>query len=279
MCFRNLFHKPDPVPEPIPEPIPETITTGSKTALLFGIKDYPKGSQNDLRGPLNDLVDIEEIISSLRTNFFIKTFRNSQVTRSCFINELRSAIALLKDNDVLFVYFSGHGTKIIDKNNDESDEYDEAIVVYNDEKNDYDYVIDDDIRDSLVNIPDNCSVIIAFDSCFSDTADKAFMPNGVRKYIPNPAIAPDVKKRISIPKSEIKHIMFAACGEQQTSADAYIDGKFRGAFTCYFKKTFNPSMTNLEWINAIKKCLPSSEFDQVPILRGNESLKNKIVFT
>ena len=82
MCFKR---KPPIVP-----------IIGNKVALLFGINNYP-GSSNDLNGCLNDIADVEKKLNELYpSEWSIKKFSDSQVTRSVFRNEIKNQIRRMR---------------------------------------------------------------------------------------------------------------------------------------------------------------------------------------
>lgn len=267
MCFKKWFHKPDPIPDPIP--IPDT--GGKKIALLFAINDYP-GVANDLNGCLNDQRDVENTLNSLFPGFNINKFKDAEVTRSRFLVEITKAIAALLPGDVLLIHYSGHGTQEYDIHGDESDGYDEAVYLYNG------FVIDDDIGSTLQSIPDGATVILMFDSCFSGTVTKVLQAH-TNRYFQNPFLPVRRKKRIRFEQGEMKWIVISGCGEQQTSADAFINGEYHGAFSYYALQALTPDITYNEWMTRIKTYLPNRDYDQAPTLEGKESLFNKIVFT
>jgi len=272
MCFKKIlswFTKPDPIP--IPDPIPGYPR---KIALLFAINDYP-GSANDLRGCLNDQTDLIKKLNKDFPGFIIHKFADSQAKRSTFIDEVKNAIQSLVPGDVLLIHYSGHGTQVYDKNGDEADGYDEAICLYDGN------VIDDDIGDALTGIPEGAIVVIMLDSCFSGTATRAMNIKHPKKnrFMPNPDLPRREKKRIRFQKSEMKWIVFSGCGENQTSADAYINGRYNGAFSYFAIKTLEPGISYSLWITRINGYLPSSNYDQIPTLEGKESLFDLLVLT
>lgn len=270
MCFKKWFCKPDPVQDPNP-------VHNVKTALLFAINNYP-GSTNDLNGCLNDQVDVINKLNSLFPGFNIKRFEDEQVTRSVFIREVTAAIKNLISGDTLLVHYSGHGTQEYDIHSDEADGYDEAIYLYDGT------VIDEDIAASLRGIPDGATVILMFDSCFSGSVTRASLnpvpnPFATRfRFIQNPRLPKRNKKTIRIPKEEMKWIVLSGCGEQQTSADAYFNGRANGAFTYYALKTLVPGITYTQWFEQIRRFLPSDKFNQAPTLEGKGALFSNIVF-
>lgn len=259
MCFKKWFSKPDPV------------TAANKRAILFAINDYP-GSQNDLNGCVNDQMDLEKKLKSDFPGFEIIKFKDSEVTRKCFIDQIVQAISVLRSGDVLLLHYSGHGTYTYDSSGDESDGYDEAVYLYDG------MVIDDDIGEALKAIPEGATVLLLFDSCFSGTVTREIV-NFKNRFVPSKDSAKPLVKRRRFAKSEMNWMVFSGCGEHQTSADSYFSGRYNGAFTYYALKTLKPGITYREWFTAIHRYLPSSEYDQDPTLEGNESLFDKKVFT
>jgi hypothetical protein len=63
---------------------------------------------------------------------------------------LAAVVQACKPGDVLFVHFSGHGTQVADKNADDADKKDEAIV-----PTDLNIITDDDLRAILGKLPAN----------------------------------------------------------------------------------------------------------------------------
>jgi len=235
-----------------------------KIALLFGINDY-RGGDNDLNGCLNDL----DLIKTKLVGFQIREFRDAFVTRACFINQLAMAIDNAIAGDTIYVHYSGHGTFVPDKSGDEIDGYDEALYLYDG------VLIDDDTHEVLARIKDGVNVIIALDSCYSGDGTRDMVKSRFKPYKDSLTTYKRLKKAVS---TDMKHIVFSGCGEQQTSADAYINGQYNGAFTYFFANTFRENYTYKQWYDQLRAYLPSKQFDQIPTLEGNEALMNKVVF-
>jgi metacaspase-1 len=274
MCFSKLWGKLNPKPEP-----PSVTEKPTKTALFFAVNNYP-GNGNDLNGCINDQLDWVARLISAFPGFTIRQFTDNQATPKAFISEVTKAIINLMPGDVLFVHYSGHGTQVFDKHGDEADGYDEGICLISEDGRRIDTVIDDDIGSALRNIVDGATVFLAFDSCFSDTVTRDLRNKNKRiKFIRvRDAKARKVKRR-RFKKEEMKWIVMSGCGEQQTSADAYINRKYNGAFTYFALKALSPGMTYRQWHEKIRTYLPSKDYDQIPMLEGNESLFDKQVFT
>jgi hypothetical protein len=97
------------------------------------------------------------------------------------------------------------------------------------------------------------------------------MPNIERKA--------GVKLRSRLAKGDgMKWITFSGSGEHQTSADAYIDGRYNGAFTHFALKALKAGITYKQWAQYVANLLSASRFKQVPQIEGNEALLNNLVF-
>lgn len=70
-------------------------------------------------------------------------------TRDNIIAAYEKVVAESRDGDVIFLHYSGHGTKLHDENGDEDDGYDEALVPV-DFQEGADMIRDDDLYDTLI---------------------------------------------------------------------------------------------------------------------------------
>ena len=80
----------------------EPAPIGKKRALFFAINDY-KGSNNDLRGCVNDQKNFIKRLQTDFPEFVISSYRDSEVTVAKFISEVSLAIDILQAGDVLCV--------------------------------------------------------------------------------------------------------------------------------------------------------------------------------
>jgi len=243
-----------------------------KTALLFAINDYA-GDANDLNGCINDQEILIDYFMENHPEFIVTGFTDSRVTIARFVSELDSAVSTLKTGDVLFVHYSGHGTQVYDVSGDESDGYDEALYLYDGP------LKDDDINAILRKVPEDATVVLAFDSCFSGSATrlKSKSKTKIRFHqLPNHPIRRRVRRRFV--RDNMKWLAFSGCGEQEYSYDAYIDGQYNGAFTYYAVKELAPDITYQAWHALICKHLPSSKYPQSPELEGEIGLFDKQIF-
>ena len=80
--------------------------------------------------------------------------------------------------DRVFFYFSGHGTQVPDKNGDEEDGLDEAMVLHDIDGKSYNGLyIDDDFGVALKRIPSH-NMVVMVDACHSGTGTKSWGSQG-----------------------------------------------------------------------------------------------------
>uniref|UniRef100_A0A1J3I2S6 Metacaspase-7 n=1 Tax=Noccaea caerulescens TaxID=107243 RepID=A0A1J3I2S6_NOCCA len=140
----------------------------AKKAVLIGI-NYP-GTEEELQGCVNDvhrmykcLVDrygfAEEDITVL-----IDTDKSyTQPTGKNIRHALSELIKPAKSGDVLFVHYSGHGTRVPPETGEEDDTgFDECIVPC-----DMNLIPDDDFRDIVEQVPEGCQITFISYSCHS----------------------------------------------------------------------------------------------------------------
>jgi hypothetical protein len=77
------------------------------------------------------------------------------------------------------------------------------------------------------------------------------------------------RERAARDAADMNHVLWAGSRADQTSADAYIDGKFNGAFTYYFcdaARRTGASTDHQELIRQLRRALSRERFTQVPQL-------------
>jgi hypothetical protein len=137
-------------------------SSSKRVALVIGVEDY--AGDNDLIGIYKDVSKVSSLFSSW--GFTVNKLNNSLNLQSVLSAYSRT----LGQNDILIVYYSGHGTSIADRNGDERDGKDEALVLSNGIQNEF--LIDDAFNLYLNSIKARKLIII--DSCHSGTIYKSF---------------------------------------------------------------------------------------------------------
>ncbi len=149
-----------------------------KRALLVGIDDYKNlPDQYDLHGTSNDIRIIKDVLITyygFNAND-IKILQDTQSTKQNIISTFQDwLVDGTKEGDMVFFYYSGHGTQLTDLNADESDGYDEVLLPYDiipvgNGKAVRETVITDDELGNLLEQLGGRQVVTMVDSCNSGT--------------------------------------------------------------------------------------------------------------
>ncbi len=279
----------------------------AKKAVIAGINDYRGIS--DLSGCINDVTNMRDILRNyLRfSNEEIRVVTDSRATRGGILSRLKWLVNGAKPGDFLIFHYSGHGSQIRDRNGDEIvDGMDELICPY-----DFDwdgtYITDDHLNDIFKTLPKGVLLEVFLDSCHSGTGikDIAFgrpddlgpvngSTNASRDRYLSPPI--DVACRHEGEEDELKqvrlfegvlteqvhHVLWSGCRADQTSADAYIDGAYNGAFTYYFchhMRRSNGQLNRTELLSRIRSSLNHGGYSQVPQLEAEATVRNSRALT
>ena len=160
-------------------------------ALLTGINNYQ--SISDLRGCLNDVNDIKQLLLEVfgfsRQN--IRTLTDDKVTKDQIYKQWRWLCDGAAPGDRLVFQFSGHGSQIADLDDDEPDDVDEILCLYDMDWDSKDtYLVDDDLRKLINRVPKGVLLTVILDSCHSGTATRLLMAPDDARTVVAPAKAP-----------------------------------------------------------------------------------------
>jgi len=222
-----------------------------KRALLIGI-NY-EGSQLALNGCINDVDNVqawivqhcgfaEQDITRLDDHTEVKP------TRKNILNAIDELVAGLKAGDEVLFQYSGHGSQQIDRNRDEPDGYDEAIVPL-------DYgsaglITDDVLRSRLcAAVPAGVNLFCIIDACHSSTStDLKYVFEDRSRYRGRykPSRYESSKWLTSTLTTHQRQytetaanvLCISGCRDNSTSADAWVAGEgYTGAMTWGLLKT------------------------------------------
>lgn len=249
-----------------------TQTAGKKAAVLIGI-NY-KGSEYQLNGCENDIINTKRV---LMTHYGFKeqdivvlaeSF-GEKPTRANILKHMQNLVNKSNQGyNSLWFQYSGHGTYTADYNGDETDKKDECIVT-----SDMQLITDDEFRGLFTSrINKNAKMFCLMDCCHSGTImDLKF------KY------TSDTRRWSTESKYNIgaKIIALSGCRDNQTSADAWMDGNWTGALTACFIKalvatSYKPDIFSL--LYRTRKLLEQGNFTQIPQLTSTMQLSNNETF-
>ncbi len=269
-----------------------------RKALLIGINDYKAIS--DLRGCLNDVKNIGSALEKYCgfSSGSIKTLTDANASTAKIKKGITDLVAGAIPGDVLFLHYSGHGSRVPDKNGDETDGWDEILCSW-----DLDWdnpVLDDWLRAAFETVPSGVNLTVIFDSCHSGTATRKivnpFVKEDIERYVASPwelAIvesgravrgrtlskrAKAVKKAgprtTNVKVVNMPDVMISGCRDDQTSADAYIRGSFNGALSYNLTQAIKAKRGKLSYRELHADTLArvaDGGYEQVPQLSGAET--------
>lgn len=240
---------------------PTNLTNFSnKKSLLFGLNYI--NTQYQLNGCIEDTNRMADFLSTkgFTTYNILTDLTEIKPTKENILNKIKDFVNSSNKDDLLFIYFSGHGSSTYDNDGDELDGSDEMIISL-----DFQPVYDDEIQNILKNNK-NVTIIGLFDSCHSGTMfDLKYsydIPNN--DYIENNNIG--FKEIIN---GNI--LMISGCLDDQYSSEALINDKIQGAMTWTFINilTNYPDCSWFFLLENMNKLLNDNGYLQNPLLSTN----------
>jgi len=146
---------------------------GSRRALCVGINAYPQ--PNRLTGCVQDTVLWQKVLTAAQ--FDVEVLLDERATRANIVSELTTLVRSSKAGDLLVFHYSGHGTQVPDTDGDEEDGQDEALVPVDFQSGAF--LVDDDIRAILKNLPEGVNLTVFVDCCHSGTITRMLGRNSL----------------------------------------------------------------------------------------------------
>lgn len=212
----------------------------------------------------------------------------SKPTRSAIERSLRWLASGADADTRLWLSYSGHGVNVVDKNGDERDGKDEALVPLDFEKRGM--IVDDWLRKNLIDaLPRGAQLFGLIDCCHSGTAldlPITFEDKSVRvvsKAAKRRKRAKDAQWRLvqqrtryeNVAEASADVVMLSGCRDNQTSADAWEDGASTGALSHAFLKFCEESATLELLLQSMSTWLAMRRYAQRPLLSfGSESTES-----
>lgn len=237
-----------------------------KRALLIGC-DYIDTPAR-LYGCQNDIKNIRSMITSKYAfnplDIRMLTDDSFKPTVANIINAVNWLVSGTQPGDTLLFYYSGHGTRTIDRNSDESDGRDEAIIPL-----DYQTrgVLNDDwIYNNIAKrVPANVKLFMFFDCCCSGTLcdlrynfqykrqSKVPITPAINDYIPaNWLNNYDMSHEGSLDTTGSVY-MISGCKDNEQSMETVINNQPQGAFTQTLIEILNKKNNNIPFIELMKE--------------------------
>lgn len=268
-------------------------------ALLVGINAYSNPS-NNLRGCINDIVDMENFIASKHKVYpkeNIRTLTDGRATKKGILSALNWLLLGASAGDQILFQYSGHGAQIPSHSSAiEKDGLDEIICPYDfrGEAAAETAISDKEFASIFAKIPHGVHFVWISDSCHSedlsrkheiieaneatsnnDNSNYDFKDTRFRRFNyknltqKTEAIAPIAS--LGSAHSPLNGALLSGCASHQLSADAYINNRFNGAFTHYLIKNlslYGQDASMQDIVKYVNIDLMENDFDQNPQSEG-----------
>jgi hypothetical protein len=254
----------------------QPLCGAEKCALLIGIDDYSLSAGfSNLKGPQNDIKLMKYVLEKKRFGFNqITVLQNERATHS----RIREAFKRLQDHvskkkvEVVYIYYSGHGSQTRDLNGDEGQikdlhgnllpNYDQTWVPYGSRLKkgvpppqgfraiDHYDILDDQISAWLNALAAKCrQVVFVSDSCHSGSVTRSGIFVGVKKGPVDRRDHPLGRRRYQQITSK-NIIRIGASKDNQVAREFIPEGtpKAFGVFTWFWAKTLAKCRPNQSWL-------------------------------
>lgn len=200
-------------------------------------------------GPLQSCeIDAQDMFNIAKSqNFKATVLKTRKATAGNVENKIRSAAKQLKDGDIFFLSYAGHGAQVEDLTGDEDDGSDETWCLYDR------MLLDDEMQRLYTEFAKGVRILVVADSCHSGSATRSGSKNrvdhkkcGIRELPTRTAqaiyegnkdkydnIQKSLRKR-SRPKAS--RILISACQDHQLAGGGATNGQFTAALKEVWRK-------------------------------------------
>jgi len=212
----------------------ENATLGTGWALFVAVDDYDEtvftGDDGNsysfpkLRYCVKGAREMAEALQPMYPHQ--KMLLDHQVTHEGVYTAITNWLAQAPEDATALIYYSGHGSRTPDQNNDEIDDYDETLVPW-DYGSKRQFIIDDELHRWLSLLNAN-QVVMIFDSCHSGTMERGvFTANlvpGQKAAAPEPKLIDGMDADFSGPQGTKgtwwKQLIITACRARESAAES-----------------------------------------------------------
>lgn len=198
-------------------------------------------------------------------------------TRANIIEQLKALVKDAKRNDALFFCYSGHGSQVINEDEDEitteKDGEDQTICPVDYERRGM--IVDDLLNEIIVKpLPMGCRLTVLFDCCNSGSALDLLYMYGADGRIEDGANPDDPKK------SPADVVYLSACRDDQGAMTDFVDGPPTGALShCFVDAlTKQPEQSYLDVLLNTRRELAGKGYNQVPQLSSSHPIDTSLQF-
>lgn len=233
----------------------------SVRALIIG-SNYSHRSFS-LRHAEADAIKFQTFLKKYYPDLQITLMLGEQTTKENLLKALKTKVEQTQPGDILFLYFSGHGTYVFDQSGDEDDSRDEAILAWDSPNfKEVEYLItDDQLYQILSKLPAGAKFRAVLDACHSGTLldldGKIQLMKGMSDRIGVFRL-----RKGMVQRSAFDGILLSSSKDSEKS---YEDS--RGGLLTEVLVQHNPKMNPLELLQLLQAQLK----DQTPVLSATSS--------
>ena len=232
-----------------------------KRAFMVGASHYDTALTGYQWNNINGVNDIDLLSPILkRQGFQIVALLDDKATYDAISQQLTQFIKKSKSGDIVYLHFSTHGQPVEDKNGDEADGWDEAIVPidafklyrkgsYEGERHLLDDQLNAHIQQLRKKVGNKGLVYVVIDACHAGTAsrgnDEVARGTHVGFSSSNKVFKPSKEKRSHFAishEAKLADIVFLeACRAEQINMEIKVEGKRYGALSFHLAQALQTS--------------------------------------
>jgi hypothetical protein len=254
--------------------------TRNRWGLLIGINKYPElGPDKCLKGCVNDV----EVMSRTLADQFgfpedhLTVLRDGEATRAGILAAMDALVERAGPDDVVVFHYSGHGSRMTDREGDEADGMDETIVPFDSgRKTENRDITDDEIYEWLLKLTEKTPyVTLIFDCCHSGTVVRDAFGEASRwveddtrpaSQLPPSPITARTRSLLSarevgtsgwLPLGE-RYTLIAGCSSSESSYEVKLgEGEVRhGALTCLLLQELRQAGPGSTYLDVFERVAP-----------------------
>jgi len=244
---------------------PSSIPSGNRKALCIGINAY---KESPLNGCVNDAKLWQKTLEGL--GYQTRLMKDDEATGANILSAIDDLITSSSRGDNLVIQFAGHGTQFRDLSGDEqygdTPGFDECLCAVDSDFKEDGLVIDDDLRRSIDQLPDQVQLTCFFDCCHSGTATRAAQLRNrasgsanrtARRLIATPEMEALYQKKIarmrgarSTVSGIQKEVLFSACRSSELAYEKNGQGDFTRIATQVLSNRVG-SLSNVDFLESV----------------------------
>jgi len=187
-----------------------------------------------LNGCINDVLLMKSLLEKRGFTSKLLTEKSEiKPTKQNIILQLEEFLSSSEDGDILYIHYSGHGSNILDSNNDEKDGRDETIVT-----SDFNHITDDEFHNIIkTKLTTKSKLFAVFDSCHSGSVLDL-------KYVFNNSNFDKVKDEEDLQPSIV---LISGCKDEQYSQEVTTTNGSHGLLTQTLYTNIS-QINNISWL-------------------------------